>query len=154
MNIKIYVKPKKVIGIVVKEDDNIIGGIHSRWNSRLNAYEVRRVFSKRNDLAKRMYLKLFSLMKNCKFTNDNEACLPKAFEIWKTLTKEEHLIVSSITNDEIVLADCSCIHYMLGKEEYLSFLDKDWFKSITEFRVLYSSYLRKIMPLGGPSLYC
>lgn len=147
---KIYIKPKKLIGLVIKTNSEIIGAIHGRWNNSLNSYEIRRVFSKRVGLATLMYKKLLSLSKNFKFTNDRDACTDKAFSIWKRLAQDPCFSVIE-NNQNITLMDCGYSVVPLGTEIYLIHPDKDWFTSIIEFRVLYSLYLKKVMPLE-PSL--
>lgn len=149
---KIYIKPKKIIGIVVKTNDEIVGAIHARWNKNLTSYEVRRTFSKKPGLALLMYKKLFSLAKNCRFTNDRDACTDKAFAIWKNLSRDPQLTVIE-NNENITLMDCEYSVLYLGNESYLSNLDKDWFTSIIQFRVMYSSYLKKVMPLEASLSY-
>jgi len=151
MNIKIYVKPKKVIGIVVKnEKNNILGMIHSRWNDDLNSYEIKRVCSKQHGLAFKMYRKLFSIMKNSKFTNDREACSEKTVSIWNSFLRNKEISVVEVSSEGLTVMDCSNTHYHLGNDEYLSYLDVDWFRSITLFRVLYSYHIRKIIPSQEP----
>jgi len=141
MEIKVYIK-EKVAGIVLKQNDKIIGMIHSKYNKELDSFEIKRVATSEKGLGSDLYF-LLSVALNGKYiVHDTSLIFPKALTIWKKLKTSdewEHQKFNGATRFRVR----KIIPIGMG-ETYLSFLDIDWFRSILFFKELIISSIESI----------
>ena len=88
MKIKVY-KKEHVAGIVLLQDDKIIGMIHLKFNKDFNSFEVKRVATTVTGLGEELYFLLSISLNGIFIIKDTVCSMPKAEYLWKKFVNSQ-----------------------------------------------------------------
>ena len=141
MKIKVY-KKEHVAGIVLLQDDKIIGMIHSKFNKDFNSFEVKRVATTVTGLGEELYFLLSISLNGIFIIKDTVCSMPKAEYLWKKFVNSQ--VWDKVVFNNNILFRVKPTNFPEGLEiENYSFLDVDWFRSILLFKDSLISSLEK-----------